>query len=122
MIYSAYIDQPKTHDTIGMVAIDFAGNIATGTSTNGARHKVPGRVGDSPIIGSGSYVDQVRNKEKKIMEYVLIFIFHLKIFQGCWRRCRNRRRRYPHAISSKFCCCRTHAQRNDTENGGILFT
>lgn len=34
------------HDTIGMIVIDRTGNIATGTSTNGARHKIPGRVGD----------------------------------------------------------------------------
>ncbi len=41
-----------------MVIIDSFGNIASGTSTNGARHKIPGRIGDSPITGSGSYVDQ----------------------------------------------------------------
>jgi len=47
----------KNHDTIGMIAIDSNGNLAAGTSTNGASHKIPGRVGDSPIIGSGAYVD-----------------------------------------------------------------
>lgn len=41
-----------------MVSIDSFGNIASGTSTNGARLKIPGRIGDSPITGSGSYVDQ----------------------------------------------------------------
>ncbi|XP_054153801.1 N(4)-(Beta-N-acetylglucosaminyl)-L-asparaginase-like [Oppia nitens] len=46
------------HDTIGMVVIDSNGNLAVGTSTNGLRHKIPGRVGDSPIPGSGAYVDQ----------------------------------------------------------------
>ncbi|CAL4145456.1 unnamed protein product, partial [Meganyctiphanes norvegica] len=46
------------HDTIGMIAIDLNGNIAAGTSTNGATHKVPGRVGDSPIPGSGAYADK----------------------------------------------------------------
>lgn len=45
------------HDTIGMLVIDKNGNIAGGTTTNGMDHKVPGRVGDSPIIGSGAYVD-----------------------------------------------------------------
>ncbi|XP_053315549.1 N(4)-(beta-N-acetylglucosaminyl)-L-asparaginase isoform X2 [Spea bombifrons] len=45
------------HDTIGMVAIDKAGCVATGTSTNGATHKIPGRIGDSPIIGAGAYAD-----------------------------------------------------------------
>ncbi|XP_073433962.1 N(4)-(beta-N-acetylglucosaminyl)-L-asparaginase isoform X2 [Dendrobates tinctorius] len=46
-----------SHDTIGMIAVDKNGNIATGTSTNGASHKIPGRVGDSPMIGAGSYAD-----------------------------------------------------------------
>ncbi|KAG8453801.1 hypothetical protein GDO86_000433 [Hymenochirus boettgeri] len=46
-----------SHDTIGMIAVDEAGNVATGTSTNGATHKIPGRVGDSPIAGAGSYAD-----------------------------------------------------------------
>ncbi|KPI91143.1 N(4)-(Beta-N-acetylglucosaminyl)-L-asparaginase [Papilio xuthus] len=45
------------HDTIGMVAIDKNGDIAAGTSTNGAKFKIPGRVGDSPIPGSGAYAD-----------------------------------------------------------------
>jgi len=45
------------HDTIGMVVIDTEGNIASGTSTNGLNHKIPGRVGDSPIAGAGSYAD-----------------------------------------------------------------
>jgi isoaspartyl peptidase/L-asparaginase-like protein (Ntn-hydrolase superfamily) len=47
----------QNHDTIGMIAIDKNGNIAAGTSTNGATHKIPGRVGDSPIPGSGAYAD-----------------------------------------------------------------
>ncbi|XP_077333377.1 N(4)-(beta-N-acetylglucosaminyl)-L-asparaginase [Lithobates pipiens] len=46
-----------SHDTIGMIAVDKQGNVATGTSTNGASHKIPGRVGDSPIVGAGSYAD-----------------------------------------------------------------
>jgi isoaspartyl peptidase/L-asparaginase-like protein (Ntn-hydrolase superfamily) len=41
-----------------MVVLDANGAMASGTSTNGARHKIPGRVGDAPITGSGSYVDQ----------------------------------------------------------------
>jgi len=43
------------HDTIGMVAIDKNGSIACGTTTNGAAYKIPGRVGDSPIMGAGAY-------------------------------------------------------------------
>eukprot|EP01038_Epipyxis_sp_PR26KG_P010882 gene10882-14604_t len=45
------------HDTIGMVAKDIFGSMACGTSTNGANHKIAGRVGDSPIVGSGCYVN-----------------------------------------------------------------
>lgn len=40
-----------------MIVIDNNTNIACGTSTNGASYKIAGRVGDSPITGSGSYVD-----------------------------------------------------------------
>lgn len=41
--------------TVGCVAIDKKGNIAAGTSTGGMKINVPGRVGDSPIIGAGTY-------------------------------------------------------------------
>ena len=41
--------------TTGAVALDRAGNIAAGTSTGGMQAKMPGRVGDSPIIGAGTY-------------------------------------------------------------------
>ncbi|XP_053292031.1 isoaspartyl peptidase/L-asparaginase [Pleuronectes platessa] len=45
------------HDTVGAVAVDAAGNVACATSTGGIRNKMVGRVGDSPIIGSGGYAD-----------------------------------------------------------------
>ena len=51
-------EEKLSHDTIGMLAIDRQGRIASGTSTNGATFKIPGRVGDSSITGAGSYVDQ----------------------------------------------------------------
>lgn len=44
-------------DTVGAVALDRAGSIAAGTSTGGTPHKLPGRVGDSPLVGSGYYAD-----------------------------------------------------------------
>lgn len=44
-------------DTVGAVARDQDGNLATATSTGGTRHKLPGRVGDSPLVGSGAYAD-----------------------------------------------------------------
>jgi N4-(beta-N-acetylglucosaminyl)-L-asparaginase len=46
----------ENHDTIGIVTRSKDGQMACGTSTNGANHKVAGRLGDSPIIGAGCYV------------------------------------------------------------------
>jgi beta-aspartyl-peptidase (threonine type) len=43
--------------TVGCVALDQAGNLAAGTSTGGLTNKQFGRVGDSPIIGAGTYAD-----------------------------------------------------------------
>ncbi len=45
------------HDTIGMVAIDAQGNLSGSCTTSGLAFKMRGRVGDSPIIGAGLYVD-----------------------------------------------------------------
>jgi beta-aspartyl-peptidase (threonine type) len=44
-------------DTVGAVAMDSTGTIAAGTSTGGTPNKYPGRVGDSPLIGCGTYAD-----------------------------------------------------------------
>lgn len=46
------------HDTVGMVALDASGHMCAGTSTSGLFMKKRGRVGDSPFIGSGFYVDE----------------------------------------------------------------
>jgi N4-(beta-N-acetylglucosaminyl)-L-asparaginase len=48
---------PQMHDTIGLLAIDGKNNICGGCSTSGAAYKMHGRVGDSPIIGAGLFVD-----------------------------------------------------------------
>lgn len=45
------------HDTIGMLAMDAAGNLSGACTTSGMAYKLHGRVGDSPIIGAGLYVD-----------------------------------------------------------------
>ncbi len=45
------------HGTVGAVALDSKGNLAAGTSTGGMTNKRFGRVGDSPIIGAGTYAD-----------------------------------------------------------------
>ena len=50
-------DKPENHDTIALIILDADGNLAGGCSTSGWGGKVPGRVGDSPIIGGGVYVD-----------------------------------------------------------------
>ncbi len=47
----------EMHDTIGMLAIDGEGNLSGACSTSGMAYKIHGRVGDSPIIGAGLYVD-----------------------------------------------------------------
>lgn len=43
--------------TVGAVALDHEGNLAASTSTGGTRNKLPGRVGDSPLVGCGAYAD-----------------------------------------------------------------
>ena len=47
----------ENHDTIGMLAIDKNGTISGGCTTSGLAYKMPGRVGDSAIVGSGLFVD-----------------------------------------------------------------
>ena len=47
----------ENHDTIGMVALDEHGNLSGSCTTSGAAWKMHGRVGDSPIIGAGLFVD-----------------------------------------------------------------
>lgn len=47
----------ENHDTIGMIAMDKKGNLSGACTTSGIGFKLPGRVGDSPIIGAGLFVD-----------------------------------------------------------------
>ena len=47
----------ENHDTIGMIAMDAYQNLSGGCSTSGMAFKIRGRVGDSPVIGAGLYVD-----------------------------------------------------------------
>jgi len=47
----------ENHDTIGMVATDGKGRVVSGCSTSGMAWKIPGRVGDSPLVGCGIYAD-----------------------------------------------------------------
>jgi beta-aspartyl-peptidase (threonine type) len=47
----------EKHGTVGCVALDFEGKVAVATSTGGIFNKLPGRVGDSPLIGCGTYAN-----------------------------------------------------------------
>ena len=68
LVPSTYFDTPlrykqwqeykqKHHGTVGCVARDIHGNLAAGTSTGGMTDKMPGRIGDSPLIGDGTYAN-----------------------------------------------------------------
>jgi beta-aspartyl-peptidase (threonine type) len=54
---SSAVAREDEHGTVGVVALDRSGNLAAGTSTGGTSMKMPGRVGDSPIIGAGTYAN-----------------------------------------------------------------
>lgn len=47
----------ENHDTIGMLALDMYGNVSGACTTSGIAYKMHGRIGDSPIIGAGMFVD-----------------------------------------------------------------
>jgi len=55
--WPAQIETDEPLGTVGAVARDLAGNLAAATSTGGTTGKLPGRVGDSPLIGAGTYAD-----------------------------------------------------------------
>lgn len=52
-----YAEPDHKYGTVGCVALDRAGNLAAGTSTGGTNNKRFGRIGDSPVIGAGTYAD-----------------------------------------------------------------
>lgn len=52
-----YQAQRKSHGTVGAVALDKAGNIAAATSSGGTENKAAGRIGDSSMVGVGSYAN-----------------------------------------------------------------
>jgi len=54
---SDFEDIDQTHGTVNVLAVDSNGDVAGITSTSGMSYKIPGRIGDSPVIGAGLYVD-----------------------------------------------------------------
>lgn len=82
---------PDVHPfgTVGVAALDRDGNLAAGTSTGGMTNKMPGRVGDSPIIAAGTYADNnscavsaTGHGEKFIRNAVAYQICAIMEFQG----------------------------------------
>ena len=55
----APLDDADRHGTVGAVALDMSGGLATATSTGGMTAKLPGRVGDSPLIGAGTWASDL---------------------------------------------------------------
>jgi len=74
--------------TVGAAAVDVHGNLAAGTSTGGTPYKLPGRVGDSPLVGSGAYADNetgaasATGEGEQIMRVVLCKLATDAIAQG----------------------------------------
>ena len=54
---SSFLEMDSKYGTVGAVAIDRDGNLAAATSTGGLTNKLYGRIGDSPIVGAGTYAD-----------------------------------------------------------------
>ena len=51
------LTEADKHGTVGAIALDAHGNLAAATSTGGRNNKLPGRVGDTPVVGAGTYAD-----------------------------------------------------------------
>jgi beta-aspartyl-peptidase (threonine type) len=60
LVATEFSPHAKPHGTVGAVARDRRGRLAAATSTGGTQDKAPGRVGDSPIVGCGTYADDRR--------------------------------------------------------------
>jgi len=69
----------KFHDTVGAVALDREGNLASATSTGGYWLKLPGRIGDSPVVGAGFYANKYAAASATgIGEYILMTMLCLR--------------------------------------------
>lgn len=56
-VFNKPVINHENHDTIGMLALDAKGNLSGACTTSGWAYKMPGRLGDSPLIGAGLFVD-----------------------------------------------------------------
>jgi len=81
-------DKDKWFSTVGTVALDRTGNLAAGTSTGGTANKRFGRVGDSPIIGAGTYADN-RSCAVSATGHGEFFIRHVVAYNICARMLRS---------------------------------
>jgi len=57
LVTKEFHPRPHPHGTVGAAAVDRRGRVASATSTGGTQDKAPGRVGDSPIVGAGTFAD-----------------------------------------------------------------
>lgn len=108
--------EKASHDTIGVCALDREGNLAVGCTTSGMAWKVPGRVGDSPLVGSGLYVDNAvgaaaaTGNGDEIMKVCLSYRIVMLMEQGsgpqeaCEEAIRYLLRKRPHAQSRGAAC------------------
>eukprot|EP00596_Hydrurales_sp_CCMP1899_P008952 CAMPEP_0119041298 /NCGR_PEP_ID=MMETSP1177-20130426/11512_1 /TAXON_ID=2985 /ORGANISM="Ochromonas sp, Strain CCMP1899" /LENGTH=370 /DNA_ID=CAMNT_0007007229 /DNA_START=242 /DNA_END=1354 /DNA_ORIENTATION=- len=81
------IDDEESHDTVGLICLDAEGHLCCGTSTSGWKFKHPGRIGDSPLVGSGLYCDGkgaavATGDGEEIMRVCLSFLVVEYIRQG----------------------------------------
>jgi len=60
LVATEFSPRAHPHGTVGAVALDRKGRTAAATSTGGTQDKAPGRVGDSPVVGAGTYADDRR--------------------------------------------------------------
>jgi isoaspartyl peptidase/L-asparaginase-like protein (Ntn-hydrolase superfamily) len=74
----------KSHDTIGLLAIDRNGDVCAATSTSGLAWKLPGRVGDSPLVGSGLFADNAVGAAAAtgVGEYILRYCLSYRIVEA----------------------------------------
>lgn len=97
------------HDTIGLLAFDQGGALVAGCSTSGMAYKLPGRVGDSPLIGGGLYADiksgaaSATGNGDEILKFCMSFLAVEYMRQGAAPKlaCENVLARYMEAHPEK---------------------